>query len=436
MLKKFECNNSYCYKDRVALDMSAERITVADEVVTKIPELFDEVVRDPGGSRFILPVAAIYGKNASGKTKLIQSLRDMAVDALGDSFSSALAFSNLSPFEQIVENRQFIFCEAPKTEISYFICVVIKTTDDFQGAEYQLKYSIGYEGIKEESVTIRGLGIDDEPTPLYTREGNKLIVCNDKPIRGNLKIMEAQGNKRLWFSQIAPSHDGLDRLYEWFRYVRDGLTLNTTSNQERVFSGIAERIANKKDESFRNRLLCFLKLLDFSISDIKGVQYGDRYHLLVYHRQNDSQNSSNAHRITNESGGTRELIQKFELIDRSLTFGMPMICDELDKMLHPVVFKRIVEMFNFKDFNPRDAQLIFSAHDTIVLDSDLLRRDEVHIVDKDEFAAATIKRLSDYSEVGEYPRMESEFRTGWYQSFPGDLRKTYEEKEDGSSKDA
>jgi len=67
-------------------------------------------------------------------------------------------------------------------------------------------------------------------------------------------------------------------------------------------------------------------------------------------------------------------------------------------------------MFNNPEINKRNAQLIFTAHDTIVLDSDFLCRDEVHIIDKDEHSISTVTRLSEMEGVEKYPNMEFDYR--------------------------
>jgi hypothetical protein len=422
MLKVFEFENSYCFRDRVKLDMSAELSVEHFDEEGKgfpvIPELH-YVVRRPGGRKGILPVAAIYGKNASGKTMLLRTLHDVAMDALGETFSAAKAFSPLTPFEQMVENRHFLIADERKQQLSYSICVLL------EDGEYKLDYSIGDDGVIWEKVVWRGLEMDASESVLYERNGFKLSPGGDKDISRYLKLMQERRERQLWFSLIAPAQEGLSRFYEWFRFVRDGLTFNESNHQGEKFEDIARRIAEGSDELFRKRLLCFLRCLDKSVADIKGELINSRYTLWLYHTLADNSGGALAHKISKESAGTRKLIEQFPLIDKALEEGMPFLCDELDRMLHPVAFKQLVRMFNSPEINRKNAQLIFSAHDTFPLDSNFLRSDEVYIIDKNEYSVSSIKRLSELDYITSYPDMEEEFRTGYYGSFPEDFHKSY-----------
>jgi len=430
MLKKFEFGNSYSYRERVTLDMSAALSGELDNEGLPLPvnsELFEVVRhRDSGSNYGILPVAAIYGKNAGGKTKLLNSLRDMALDVLGVSFSEATVHSNMNPFQQIIAQRQFLLLSKDNRNpgISYCVCIVLDNT------EYMLSYTIENSGVTKEKVTRRTLHKGSEPELLYNRKSSGYDLGVDEFINKNLELMQARQEKQLWFPLIAPACEGLRDVHEWFRYVRDGINFNDSNNQSEKFEHIAKRISEDApdggDVHFRKRLSDFLRSFDKSIVSVDGFDLEGTYSLWIFHRMADDSGDPLVHLIEKESAGTRKLIEQFSLIDRCLENGMPFICDELDKTLHPAVFKQLVRMFNDPKVNPNNAQLIFSAHDTIALDSNFLRRDQVHIIDKGEDSVSTIKRLSEMENVMPYPDMEHEFRTGYYGSFPEDFYNCYD----------
>lgn len=421
MLKTFEFENSYSYLNKVKFDMSAE--LSADSFDSKgIPtpkdvELFEKVRGRTKNSEFgILPVAAIYGKNAGGKTNLLKALGDAAKDALGVSFTDA---TTQSPFNQIITNRHFKILDREKRKkLSWYnICIVLGAN------EYMLEYSIGVDGIVDEIVSKREICKNADVEVIYDR--NDKAKGKDPVINKYLDLMVEREEKQLWFPLIAPAHNELKPFFEWFRCIRDGLTFNNTESniQKNVFEKIAERIYDNADEPFRNELLNYLKCIDKSISDIEGRKgESDKCILWVFHKNADHKEKNKfknwAHDIDSESAGTRKLIEQFPQIYKSLEEGIPFVCDELDRMLHPVVFRHLVKTFNCPKKNKNNAQLIFTAHDTIALDSDFLRRDEVHIIDKGDYSVSTIKRLSEMPEVLAYANMELDFRTGIYGSFP------------------
>ena len=429
MLKKLSFCNSYSYMEEAKLNMDAKLSTTnTDEDGRPLPEnvIMHEVVRNrvPGAESGILPVAAIYGKNAGGKTKLLKTIGDIASDVLGDTFSAVTVHSSLTPFEQIVSKRQFTLVDEDRINktIEYAIQVVI------DNIEYMMEYSLDSKGIKKEKVTMRKNQHNASEVMLYSRNGLDFEEGSDETINSYLTLMKNRGEAQLWFPLIAPAKKGLKSVYEWFRRVRDGMVLNHAVHEEKMFKEIASRIRDKKDEPFRKKLLRFLKHLDESVEDIEGKISQNNPILWVYHNNKYNQNGVGsiwAHMIEDESAGTRRLIEIFPLIDRVLEQGMPFICDELDRVLHPVVFKQLVRMFNSPEINKNNAQLIFTAHDTIVLDSDLLRQDEVHIVNKNKIAISSIERLSDMAGVEDYTDMERDFRTGFYGSFPNDFSNSY-----------
>lgn len=425
MLKKFEFSNSYSYKEKAKLDMSAELTDKLDDAGLPLPlksELHEVVRNRIAGNKYgILPVAAIYGKNAGGKTKLLNTLLDVASDILGESFSSATAYSDMLPYEQIVKKRQFIVLSRGKRnpKLSYLVCVVL------ENIEYTLEYTIEKTGISKEKVTRKSLVENSEPQLIYNKNSTGLKTGEFKNINNFIEPLYDSNKEVFLFPLIARIDDGLKVFYEWFRYVRDGINFNDGNHQDEKLENIAKRIANKKDEPFRRRLLNFLKCLDDSIVEIKGKEDNSKYRLWIYHRKADDKDDTFAPFVEKESAGTRKILEQFPAIDMCLKNGMPFICDEFDRMLHPVAFKQLVRMFNDVKINNNNAQLIFTAHDTFPLDSSFLRRDEVHIVDKCDSSISTICRLSEMEHVESYSNMEREFRTNYYGSFPEEFHNCY-----------
>lgn len=83
-----------------------------------------------------------------------------------------------------------------------------------------------------------------------------------------------------------------------------------------------------------------------------------------------------------------------------LSTGSVYIIDELDKSLHPSIVSQIIEIFNYTSTNPNNAQLIFSTHDVSLLDptiygEDILDRDEVWFVEKNNDGSSQIYPLTD-----------------------------------------
>lgn len=100
-----------------------------------------------------------------------------------------------------------------------------------------------------------------------------------------------------------------------------------------------------------------------------------------------------------ESAGTNRLFDIIYLILLSLENGSPIVIDELDRALHPLLTKYIIELFNNDKTNPRGAQLIFTTHDTNLLSSKTFRRDQIWFVEKDKMESSDLFCLAEFKDA-------------------------------------
>ena len=96
--------------------------------------------------------------------------------------------------------------------------------------------------------------------------------------------------------------------------------------------------------------------------------------------------------MAEESDGTNSYFKLIGIVKEVLDEGTPLVVDELDAHLHPLLTKHLVSLFNSVEFNPNGAQLIFTSHNTNLLDLDVLRRDQIWFAEKDELTAATDRK--------------------------------------------
>jgi AAA15 family ATPase/GTPase len=75
-------------------------------------------------------------------------------------------------------------------------------------------------------------------------------------------------------------------------------------------------------------------------------------------------------------------------------YGKVLFIDELDSKLHPNLTKKLLELFH--RFNLRNAQFIFTAHDAILLDKEIFRRDQIWFVDRNKFGASELYSMSEF----------------------------------------
>ena len=115
-----------------------------------------------------------------------------------------------------------------------------------------------------------------------------------------------------------------------------------------------------------------------------------------------------------ESDGTKKLFNMAGPIVDTVKKGKSLFIDELDAQLHPLLTRKLVDMFNCPVTNPNDAQLIFTTHDTNLLSKNILRRDQVIFVEKDAKAMTRITpMMSIKMENGAKPRTDSNYEKNY-----------------------
>lgn len=117
-----------------------------------------------------------------------------------------------------------------------------------------------------------------------------------------------------------------------------------------------------------------------------------------------------------ESEGTKKMFELSPFIYRSMKEGTPLIIDEFDSRFHPLLTKKIVELYN--SFENKKSQLIFTTHDTNLLSSDLLRRDQIDFVEKDKYGASHLYTLVEINGVRNDASFEKDYIQGKYGAIP------------------
>jgi AAA15 family ATPase/GTPase len=130
------------------------------------------------------------------------------------------------------------------------------------------------------------------------------------------------------------------------------------------------------------------------------------FRVFTWHKRNDTLEDVSFD-LSDESDGTRKLFEFTGGWVRALTIGATLFVDELDRSLHPYITRFLVTLFQGNK-NTKNAQLIFTTHDTTLLDTNLLRRDQVWFVEKDAKQSTNLYPLLDYR-----PRKDEALERGY-----------------------
>lgn len=119
-----------------------------------------------------------------------------------------------------------------------------------------------------------------------------------------------------------------------------------------------------------------------------------------------------------ESLGTQKYFYAIGPIINALKNGSTLFLDELDASLHPILTRRLVELFNNKEINGKGAQLIFTSQDTNLLDQTLFDKEQIWFVEKDKYGVSHLTGLSEYRDIRKQEKIEEKYIKGKYGAIP------------------
>ena len=398
MLLQFYFSNYRSFEGEGILDM---RASGSNELSSHIRNTLNEKV---------LPVTAIYGANASGKSSVFEAFQFMALCVL-----ESLSFSDdnkKNPYKLKVDS--FKFSESREKPSEFEINYIDKK------GKKELYYNYGFKidnsGILEEylvSNTKTGVKRNEDYTYIFKREKNQKLYLDSsiEKFRENLEISLKE--KTLLVSLGAKLNiDEFIRVRTWF------INTEVINFSNSLYGAFLENILPNniiESEEVRKNLVSFINSFDDSIIDIEVEKISaidendkDNYRVFTIHKS-DKGISTARISMNEESSGTKKMFSLYQTLLDVLEKGGVFFADELDIKLHPLLMRNILLTFTDKEKNSNNAQLIFTTHNTIYMDMDLLRRDEIWFVEKDN-GVSKLYSLDDITnEKGEKVRKDSNY---------------------------
>ena len=398
MLLQFYFSNYRSFEGEGILDM---RASGSNELSSHIRNTLNEKV---------LPVTAIYGANASGKSSVFEAFQFMVLCVL-----ESLSFSDdnkKNPYKLKVDS--FKFSESREKPSEFEINYIDKK------GKKELYYNYGFKidnsGILEEylaSNTKTGVKRNEDYTYIFKRERNQKLYLDSsiEKFRENLEISLKE--KTLLVSLGAKLNiDEFIRVRTWF------INTEVINFSNSLYGALLENILPNniiESEEVRKNLISFINSFDDSIIDIEVEKISaidendkDNYRVFTIHKS-DKGTSTARISMNEESSGTKKMFSLYQTLLDVLEKGGVFFADELDIKLHPLLMRNILLTFTDKEKNSNNAQLIFTTHNTIYMDMDLLRRDEIWFVEKDN-GVSKLYSLDDITnEKGEKVRKDSNY---------------------------
>jgi AAA15 family ATPase/GTPase len=421
MLLQFSVKNFRVFKEKATLSLIASNY---DKDTREAENIFE----DKKFNFRLLKSAVVYGANASGKSKLVEAIAFMRYLVINSSKETQQG--------ENIDVEPFLLSTETENEPSEFEII-------FLFEEKLFRY--GFEATKERIVSE---WLYHKPktkeVELFYRDGDQFETHGRNFTKGVAVVREGLVRDNALLISVAAQFNDKTAItvIDWFKKLQ-------------FLSGLSEgryqsfTMGKTESPPDKEKILKLLKAADLGIQDIKLQKLGidslpkgmpeairneivrrikeenaELTDTLTFHKKYDIDKQAigtvSFSMDDDESSGTRKFFALTGPILDVLENGYTLVVDELDPKLHPNLVCKIVSLFNSKDVNTKNAQLIFNTQDTNLLSSGLFRRDQIWFTNKDRFGEAKLYSLADFKsdEVKKNEPFEDNYIRGKYGAVP------------------
>lgn len=411
MLIGFTARNYRSFKSELVLSLAASNYYKENEdtlLSRAIPGLSD--VR-------ILPVTAIYGPNASGKSTVLSALREMRTAVLALRGPSGNPMASHLPFLLDDESR----FEPTLFSIEFCVERAHEAGGHTQLVRYEYSFTYDAEGILSEDLRAYFSKMPRKLFSRYIDESGETIIEGSSTFPIANEVKDLIGKQMLvlsFFAQADRAKTGQEAriVVDWFRnqlvivdrspaaqdpmqmFSGEILDGATGSDYQRTF---IRNIMSRADAGLASVEVEHIPFSEETIPAEALKMLSPEVFEALKHQQMKQVSfrhwGANGVRVLpNESSGTMQLFALSGYVAQALEFGGVLAVDELDASLHPDLANEIVALFLDKKSNPRSAQLIFTAHNPCLMNNDRMRRDEFWLAEKNEDGESRLYPISDF----------------------------------------
>ncbi len=353
----------------------------------------------------LLYSSVLYGANASGKSNFIKSFAKMRAIIKQ---CTNIEKTKIYPHEPFILNTH-----TKELPTRFEIEIILDKIKYRYGFEISKNAKINkewlfYKNLKPYAKEVKLFNRVDKNIEIYSYYKDTTVLKSKTSDEALSLVVTAQFNNEI-----------SKKIYDWF-------------DKTHVISNINERdlwaysFSKLTDELFRDKIMNLIKNADVGISDIiskklklneleaelklskdiiegfpeniktNGITQIKTLHM-TYDKKNEFKGYEEFH-LEFESNGTKKLLALSGPLIDSLIGGNTIFIDELDSSLHIDLIEAIIKLFHDKNINQKNAQLIFSTHNTSLLNQDIFRRDQIWFVEKDIYGSSQLYSLIEYGK--------------------------------------
>jgi AAA15 family ATPase/GTPase len=414
MLLRFAFKNFRSFRDEAVLDLRATKITERADTVVNL------------GHEKVLPVAAIYGANASGKSNVIDAFAYMQYYV-----TSSLEFGGQAEVKnkdkEYANPEPFLFDSVAKRGASEFE-VYFTMPQDSKEKIYQYGFIVNAQGVVEEWLNSKAKTSRGDFKVIFYRN----TAAAELDLSGISKIKQENIRVSLEKETLVVSL-GAQLKIEKLKAVRDWFADNEILDFGRpelnffLSNFIPEGFDS--DAAVRQNVVKYLasfdtSIVDFRVETVENVDKngGKNYKIDTVHRMVNGDSTATIP-LRKESAGTLKMFAIYPHLRKVLNNGGILVVDELNSRLHPLLVRTLVLEFLNPELNKKHAQLIFTTFDSWSLNNETLRRDEIWFTDKDAQGLSTLYSLADIrgetsAKIRKDENYEKNYLLGKYGAIP------------------
>ena len=376
MVLKFRLNNVFSFRDEITLDLQAAKIQ------TERGKALSGNLFTVNGEQ-ILKSISMFGANASGKSNVIKGIK-----ACVNMIRSSHTYNE----DTIFQVAPFKFEGYDKKPSSFYIRFIL------DGIEHEYSFSLTQTEILTEQLYYYPRG---RRSLVFTRDETKGPDKTDvyefrQAIKHPMDVAANTSRKTLFVSRA--SQMDRDIAKKVFRFFTEDIVLDYKESAMPVEDFL---------KTEKENILGILNAADSDIVDIKIQGYS----LKTFHKSNPDIAFDFD---TEESEGTKTLFQMMLGIINVIRNDRTLLMDGIDASLHPHLVEYIINLFN----RSNHAQLIYTAHNTHLLNTDFQRRDQVYFVNKRDDGCSEIYSLYDFKDFRDNYDMEKAYLQGRFDAIP------------------
>ena len=402
MLVEFSVGNFWSFKEIQTLQMRAAKIS------SKYPKLDEDNVVVVDEQLSLLKSKAVFGANGSGKSNLVRAMSSMRMIIEESVQNMKVLEENIIPFGFSTDTPN-----QPTFFQLIFICDGVlfrygfEATSKAVASEWLFGKVINSKGARERFYFVRE-GDDLEINEALLKEAKEKHLT-----KSATKTSPLLKENELYFTLMATHNVSL--ILDLYNYVQAKITpiLPELSDEDSVAT---RAMVNPR---FQEKVTELLNAVDPTISEVK-MDDGNIFIIRQIKELNET-------RIipfklsSQEAGGTKKIFALSPYVFFALEQGATLIIDEFDTKMHPKLTRRIVDLFHTTSTNPKYAQLIVISHESNLLDSRLLRRDQISFAKKGKNGETELYSLVEFKGIRNDASFEKDYLLGKYKAVPTNL---------------